>query len=103
MGASSIGKTAGAPQRQARIGVHVASKLIAVMSDSSDRLGRIVAHPMGASWCLALGIRTESSAGWPAGSPGDAMWQFCAVHIRSHLPIRDYRCHPGLSALLGLI
>jgi len=53
--APSTGQTARASQRQARIGVPIANKLIAVMSGSSTRLGRIAAHPIGASLCLALG------------------------------------------------
>ena len=40
--------------RQGNSGVRTVSALVAVMSDSSSRLGRMAAHPIGASLCLAL-------------------------------------------------
>ena len=42
-------------QHQERVGARMAGKLVEVMSDSSSRLGRMAAHPIGASCCLALG------------------------------------------------
>ena len=55
MPAPSIEKTATAIQRQERIRPRLAKKLIMAMAGSSGRLGRIAAHPIGASLCLALG------------------------------------------------
>ena len=49
------GMTANAPRRQERIGTHIAGRLIAVMAQSSTRIGRMAAHPIGASLCLSLG------------------------------------------------
>ena len=48
--------------RQERIRPHLARKLITVMAGSSSRLGRIAAHPIGASLCLALGYMILCSA-----------------------------------------
>jgi PAS domain S-box-containing protein len=55
MRAPSVEKTAIALHRQERIRPHLARKLIKVMAGSSSRLGRVAAHPIGASLCLALG------------------------------------------------
>jgi PAS domain S-box-containing protein len=62
MHAPSIEKAAIALHRQARIRPHLARKLIMVMAGSSSRLGRIAAHPIGASLCLAVGYMVLCSA-----------------------------------------
>ncbi|MGD0061166.1 MAG: PAS domain-containing protein [Verrucomicrobiia bacterium] len=62
MPAPSIEKTATAIQRQERIRPRLAKKLIMAMAGSSGRLGRIAAHPIGASLCLALGYMVLCSA-----------------------------------------
>ena len=51
----SIEKTALASHRQERISSRLAKKLIVAVADSSSRLGRMAAHPIGAALCLALG------------------------------------------------
>src|SRR5271167_1811289 len=58
----SIEKTAITLHRQERIRPHLTRKLITVMAGSSSRLGRIAAHPIGASLCLALGYMVLCSA-----------------------------------------
>src|SRR5580704_14473577 len=55
MRAPSVEKTAVVLPPQQRIRPHLSKKLIAVMADSYSHLGRIAAHPIGASLCLALG------------------------------------------------
>jgi PAS domain S-box-containing protein len=55
-------KTAVASQQEARIGVHMASKLISVLAGDSSRMGRIAAHPIGVSLCMALGYLVLCSA-----------------------------------------
>lgn len=62
MHAPSIEKTAIALHRQERIRPHLAKKLVMVMAGSSSRLGRIAAHPTGASLCLAVGYMVLCSA-----------------------------------------
>jgi PAS domain S-box-containing protein len=62
MRAPSIEKPSIALHRQERIRPHLARKLITVMAGSSSRLGRIAAHPIGASLWLALGYMVLCSA-----------------------------------------
>ena len=49
------GTNADAAKRQTRTGERLAGRLIAVMSHSTNRIGRLAAHPIGAAQCLALG------------------------------------------------
>ena len=62
MHAPAIEKPPLALQLQERIRPQLARRLITVMADSSNRLGRIAAHPIGASLCLALGYMVLCSA-----------------------------------------
>jgi len=62
MPAPSSAETAVATQHQARLGIHIAGKLVALMAGSTSRLGRLAAHPVGASLCLALGYMLLCSA-----------------------------------------
>ena len=56
-----IAESAAAPHT-ALVGVRIAGKLVAAMSESSGRLGRMAAHPVGAALCLALGYAVLCSA-----------------------------------------
>jgi PAS domain S-box-containing protein len=62
MRAPSIEKLAIALHHRERIRPQLARKLITAMAGSSSRLGRMAAHPTGASLCLAVGYMILCSA-----------------------------------------